>query len=61
VDAILDSMLADPKDHPTADLQRRLTEVQGLLAQRTAERDEALAERDEALAEQAATAEVAGY
>src|SRR3954464_247323 len=52
------SMLADSKDHLTADLQRRLAEVQLLLDQRTAERDEALAERDEALAQQAATAEV---
>src|SRR3954462_13842049 len=51
-------MLADPKDYLTADLQRRLTEVQRLLDQRTAERNEALAERDEALAQQAATAEV---
>src|SRR4051794_29802577 len=58
-------MLAAPKDHLTADLQRRLAEVQRLLDQRTAERDEALAERDEALAErdealaqQSATAEV---
>src|SRR3954462_5927227 len=51
-------MLADPKDHLPADLQRRLAEVQRLLDQRTAERDEALAERDEALAQQAATAEM---
>src|SRR3954454_12321391 len=51
-------MLAYLKDYLTADLQRRLPEVQRLLDQRTAERDEALAERDEALAQQSATAEV---
>src|SRR3954454_22453432 len=51
-------MLAYLKDYLTADLQRRLPEVQRLLDQRTAERNEALAERDEALAQQAATAEV---
>src|SRR4051795_444267 len=51
-------MLAYLKDHLTADLQRRLTGVERLLDQRTAERDEALTERDEALAQQAATSEV---
>jgi hypothetical protein len=49
--AMPDSTFADPKDHLIAGLQRQL-------AERTAERDEALAERDEALAQQAATAEV---
>src|SRR4051795_8890832 len=51
-------MLAYLKDHLTADLQRRLTGVERLLDQRTAERDEALTERDQALAQQAATSEV---
>src|SRR3954454_20926488 len=51
-------MLAYLKNHLTSDLQRRLTGVERLLDQRTAERDEALAERDQTLAQQTATSEV---
>src|SRR4030081_3308487 len=49
--AMPDSTSADQGDHLIADLQRQL-------AERTAERDEALVERDQTLAQQAAAGEV---
>src|SRR3954466_5570537 len=64
MNATPDGTLADPQQ-VIVDLQQQLAEVQRLLDQHTAERDEAqqrlagrTAERDEALEQQTATAEV---